>query len=80
MERLIRSIRRECLNHVLVLSERHQRRILTRYLAYYQKARTHLALAKNASDLRPIELHVTGKIVQLPEVSGLHHRYVRQAA
>jgi putative transposase len=79
-QRLIGSIRRECLNHVLVLGERHLRRILTRYLAYYHQARTHLALDKDAPDLRPIELPVTGKIVQLPEVGGLHHRYVRQAA
>ena len=79
-ERLIGSIRRECLNHVLVLGEQHLRRILTRYLAYYHQARTHLALDKDAPDLRPIELPVTGKIVELPEVGGLHHRYVRQAA
>ena len=52
-ERLIGSIRRECLNHVLVLSERHLRRILTRYLAYYHRARTHLALDKDAPDVRP---------------------------
>jgi putative transposase len=79
-ERLIGSIRRECLNHVLVLSGRHLRRILTQYLAYYHQARTHLALDKDAPGLRPIELPVTGKIVELPEVGGLHHRYVRQAA
>ena len=79
-ERLIGSIRRECLNHVLVLGERHLRRILTQYLAYYHQARTHLALDKDAPDPRPIKLPVTGKIVQLPEVGGLHHRYVRQAA
>jgi transposase InsO family protein len=79
-ERLIGSIRRECLNHVLVLSERHLRRILTRYLVYYHQARTHLALDKDAPDFRPIELPTTGKVVQLPEVGGLHHRYVRQAA
>jgi putative transposase len=80
VERLIGSIRRECLNHVLVLDERHLRRILTRYFAYYHPARTHLALDKDAPDLRPIELPVTGKIVQPPEVGGLHHRYIRQAA
>jgi len=79
-ERLIGSIRRECLNHVLVLGERHLRRILTRYLAYYHQARTHLALDKDARDLRPIELPAAGQIVQLPEVGGLHHRYVRPAA
>jgi putative transposase len=79
-ERLIGSIRRECLNHVLVLSERHLRRRLTRYLAYYHQARTHLALDKDTPDLRPVERPEAGKIVQLPEVGGLHHRYLRQAA
>jgi putative transposase len=79
-ERLIGSIRRECLNHVLVLSERHLRRLLIRYFVYYHQSRTHLALDKDAPDIRPIELPVTGKIAQLSEVGGLHHRYVRQAA
>jgi putative transposase len=79
-ERLIGSIRRECLNHVLVLGERHLRRILTRYFAYYHKARTHLALDKDAPDVRSVELPETGRIVQIPEVGGLHHRYVRRAA
>jgi transposase InsO family protein len=78
-ERVIGSIRRECLNHVLVLGERHLRRILTRYFVYYHQARTHLALDKDAPDLRPIEIP-SGKIVQLPEVGGLHHRYISQAA
>jgi putative transposase len=79
-ERFIGSIRRECLSHVLVLGERHLRRILTRYLAYYHQARTHLALDKDAPDFRSIELPATGKIVQLPAVGGLHLRYLRQAA
>jgi putative transposase len=79
-ERLIGSIRRECLNHLLVLGERHLRRILTHYFAYYHQARTHLALDKDAPDLRSIELPAAGKIVQLPEVGGLHHRYLRQVA
>jgi len=79
-ERLIGSIRRECLNHVLVLGESHLRRILTRYFSYYHRARTHLALDKDASDLRPVELPEAGRIVEIPEVGGLHHRYLRQAA
>jgi putative transposase len=79
-ERLIGSIRRECLNHVLVLGARHLHRILTRYLVYYHQARTHLALDKDAPDIRPIALSAAGKIVQLPEVGGLHHRYIRKAA
>jgi putative transposase len=80
VERLIGSVRRECLNHVLVLSERHLRRLLTRYFAYYHRARTHLSLEKDAPDVRPIERPEMGTVVQIPEVGGLHHRYVRRAA
>jgi putative transposase len=80
VERLIGSIRRECLNHVVVLGERHLRRTLARYFAYYHRARTHLSLDKDAPDLRPIDFPAAGRIVQLPEVGGLHHRYLRQAA
>jgi hypothetical protein len=58
----------------------HLRRILSRYVAYYHEARTHLALDKDAPDLRAIELPAAGKIRQRPEVGGLHHRYFRQAA
>jgi putative transposase len=79
-ERLIGSIRRECLNRVLVLSERHLRRILARYCAYYHRARTHLSLEKDAPDVRPTERPERGPIRQIPEVGGLHHRYVRRAA
>jgi transposase InsO family protein len=79
-ERLIGSVRRECLNHVLVLNERHLRRILIRYFAYYHRARTHLSLDKDAPDVRPVELPDGGRIVEIPEVGGLHHRYVRLAA
>jgi putative transposase len=79
-ERLIGSIRRECLNHVLVLGEQHLRRVLIRYFIYYHQARTHLALEKDAPDLRPVQLPAAGRIVQLPEVGVLHHRYLRKAA
>jgi transposase InsO family protein len=79
-ERLIGSIRREYLNHVLVLGERHLRRNLTRYFSYYHQARTHLALDKDAPDSRPIALPATRRIVPISEVGGLHHRYIRQAA
>ncbi len=79
-ERLIGSIRRECLNHVLVLGESHLRRILARYFSYYHRARTHLALDKDAPDVRPVELPEAGRIVEIPEVGGFHHHYVRQAA
>jgi putative transposase len=80
VERLIGSVRRECLDHVLVLSEPHLRRVLTRYFAYYHRARTHLALDKDAPDRRPIEEPARGSVVAIPEVGGLHHRYVRRAA
>jgi transposase InsO family protein len=79
-ERLIGSIRRECLNHVLVLGEQHLRRILARYFSYYHRARTHLSLDKDAPNGRPIEPPAPGAIVPIPEVGGLHHRYVRRAA
>jgi putative transposase len=79
-ERLIGSIRRECLSHVLVLGERHLRRILARYFDYYHRARTHLSLDKDAPDFRSVELPEAGRIVEIPEVGGLHHRYVRRAA
>jgi hypothetical protein len=79
-ERLIGSIRRECLNHVLVLGESHLRRILARYFSYYHRARTHLSLDKDAPGVRPVELPEAGGIVEISEVGGLHHRYVRQAA
>ena len=78
VERVIGSIRRECLDHVIVFNERHLRRVLGTYVAYYQRSRTHLALGKDA----PVERAVqpTGRIVVRPEVGGLHHRYERQAA
>jgi len=79
-ERLIGSTRRECLNHVLVLGERHLRRTLTRYFAYYHRSRTHLALDKDAPDGRPVERPEGGTVISIPEVGGLHHRYVRRAA
>jgi putative transposase len=79
-ERLIDSIRRECLDHILVLGPSHLRRILARYFSYYHRARTHLALDKDAPDVRPVEGPKAGKIVQIPEVGGLRHRYIRQAA
>ncbi len=79
-ERLIGSIRRECLDHVVVFGERHLRRLLTAYFAYYHRARTHLSLDKDAPDGRPIESPELGVIIPIPEVGGLHHRYVRRAA
>src|SRR5262249_1109649 len=79
-ERVIGPIRREFLNHVLALSEPPLCPILVRYFAYYHRARTHLSLDKDAPDVRPVELPAAGRIVEIREVGGLHHRYVRSAA
>jgi transposase InsO family protein len=78
VERVIGSLRRECLNHVIVFNETHLRRFLRAYLAYYHRSRTHLALGKDAPDRRACSR--AGHIVGTPEVRGLHHRYDRQAA
>jgi transposase InsO family protein len=77
VERLIGSIRRECLDHVLVFGEAHLRRILADYAAYYNGVRTHLALGKDAPVSRPVQS--VGRIVPLPFLGGLHHHYVRMA-
>jgi putative transposase len=79
-ERLIGSIRRECLDHVIVLGERHLRRILTTYSVYYHGARTHLSLAKDAPTPRRVQDIAEGNVVVFAEVGGLHHRYERRAA
>ena len=79
-ERVIGSIRRDCLDHVIVLNERHLRRILREYFSYYHTCRTHLSLNKDPPETRPIELPEMGNIVALPRVGGLHHRYARIAA
>jgi putative transposase len=80
VERLIGSIRRECLDHVIVWNQRSLRRILQSYFAYYQRSRTHLALAKDAPESRVVEKPQHGRIAVIPQVGGLHHRYQRQAA
>jgi transposase InsO family protein len=74
-ERLIGSIRRECVDHVVVLGEAHLRRILTKYSAYYNELRTHRSLDKDAPFHRAIE-HV-GRIISAPVLGGLHHHYCR---
>jgi putative transposase len=80
VERLIGSIRRNCLDHVIVLGERHLRRILSSYFAYYHRGRTHLGLGKDTPEPRAIQPPEMGEIVELPQVGGLHHRYARRAA
>ena len=80
VERLIGSIRRECLDHVIVLTESGLRRILKSYFEYYEHSRTHLSLGKDAPVARPIQPAETGPVVAVPQVGGLHHRYERVAA
>ena len=80
VERLIGSIRRECLDHVIVFGERHLRQMLASDFAYYHGSRTHLSLSKDAPDPRPVMPPETGEVAELPEVGGLHHRYERRAA
>jgi putative transposase len=80
VERVIGSIRRECLNHVIVINDWHLRRVLKSYFRYYHESRTHLALEKDTPDSRKVHPREMGTIVQVPEVGGLHHRYERRAA
>ena len=80
VERVIGSIRRECLDHVIVVNAAGLHRVLTDYIAYYMRSRTHLALGKDTPITRPVSKPATGRIVTTPEVGGLHHRYDRIAA
>jgi putative transposase len=68
------------LPYVIVLGERHLRRIMTAYLTYYHGARTHLSLEKDAPTTRRVHTPTEGHVVAFPEVGGLHHRYERRAA
>ena len=79
VRRLIGSIRRECLNHVIVLNERHLLRILRAYFDYYHHARAHLSLDRNSPVARDVELPNRAKVIAIPMVGGLHHRYRRSA-
>jgi putative transposase len=79
-ERVIGSIRRECLDHVIVVNETGLSRVLSRYLAYYHQSRTHLSLAKDTPQPRPVAPPTLGQVVAIPQVGGLHHRYDRRAA
>lgn len=80
VERVIGSIRRECLNHVIVFNEAHLRRTLAGYLSYYHGSRTHLSLAKDAPTPRRVQAVAEGAVISFREVGGLHHRYERRVA
>ena len=80
VERFIGSVRRECLDHVIVVNAAGLRRVLNAYVEYYTTARTHLALEKDAPVPRPVASPTAGRVVATPQVGGLHHRYERRAA
>jgi putative transposase len=80
VERLVGSIRRECLDHVIVFNEASLRWILRSYFRYYERSRTHLSLAKDTPEERAVQPPELGPVIDLPEVGGLHHRYERRAA
>jgi len=80
VERLIGSICRECLDHVIILNEHHLRRVLSRYFQYHHGARTHLSLNKDCPQPRRVQPVSAANIIAVPEVGGLHHRYERRAA
>ncbi len=79
-ERFIGSLRRECLDHIIVFNEASLRHILKAYFEYYEHSRTHLALEKDAPVSRAVEPREAGIVIELPQVGGLHHRYERRAA
>ena len=78
VERVIGSIRRECLDHLIVFDERSLRHALREYFQYYHTSRLHFSLDKDSPDPRPLEC--TGQVIAIPQVGGLHHRYERRAA
>ncbi len=80
VERVIGSIRRECLNHVVVMNEKHLKRNLYQYFSYYHNFRTHQSLNMDSPKSSPIQGPEEGRVVAFPEVGGLHHHYERMAA
>jgi transposase InsO family protein len=80
IERLIGTVRRDCLDHVIVFNERHLHRVLAEYVAYYNGSRTHLGLEKECPVPRSVEPPDIGPIRKTPVLRGLHHRYFREAA
>ena len=80
VERFIGSVRRECLDHVIIVNAAGLRRVLSTYVEYYTASRTHLALEKDAPMPRPVSPPTAGRILAIPQVGGLHHRYERRAA
>lgn len=79
-ERFIGSLRRECLDHIIIFNEPSLKRILKTYFEYSEHSRTHLSLDKDAPASRAVQARALGKVIKLPQVGGLHLRYERRAA
>jgi Integrase core domain len=79
-ERFIGSLRRECLDHIIIFNEASLKRILKTYFEYYEHSRPHLSLEKDAPTSRAVQTRNVGRVIKLPQVGGLHHRYERRAA
>ena len=77
---MIGTIRRECLDHVIVINEASLHRHVKSFLAYYHESRTHLSLDKDAPETRAVQAADADRIFAIPQVGGLHHRYERRAA
>jgi putative transposase len=80
VERFIGTVRRECLDHLIIFNESSLKRMLTSYFEYYEHSRTHLSLEKDPPTSRAVQGSDSGRVVELPQVGGLHHRYERRAA
>ena len=80
IERVIGSIRRECIDHMIVFNEESLRRHMKSYVQYYHETRTHLSLEKDTPASRSVQPPALGQLVALPQVGGLHHRYERRVA
>jgi putative transposase len=80
IERVIGTVRRECLDHVIVFNEASLHRHLRSFIGYYHRTRTHLALQKDTPEPRHVQPPEAGRIISIPEVGGLHHRYERRVA
>jgi len=77
---MIGTLRRECLDHLIVFNETSLYRHIQSFVSYYHRTRTHLALAKDAPEPRLVQPPEAGRIISIPEVGGLHHRYERRVA
>ncbi len=79
-ERFVGTLRRELLDHLIVLGELHLLRLVREHASYYNEDRPHMSLDRDTPVSRRVELPGEGKVVALPRIAGLHHRYARRAA